>query len=315
MIKLAIVSPCYNESEVISDSARELSEVIERLISQKVISSDSIIVFVNDGSTDNTWQQIKGLHKDNEKICGINLRKNVGHQNAILAGMLEIYRQYDAIITIDADLQDDLRVIDSMLTEYANGAEIVYAVKKNRKVDNAFKRFSANVFYKAQKICGIDAFQNHADFRLMSKTAIQELSLYPERNIYLRGIIPALGMRSATIEEEIKDRRAGTSKYTLSKMIRLGCDGITSFSTTPINFIVYIGVFMMIIAFAMFGYVLGSLFFSYTVPGWASIMISLWFIGSVITLSIGTIGVYVGKIFTEVKGRPIYSLQDKLGIN
>ena len=314
MIKLALVSPCYNESEIISDSAHELNEVIERLISQKVISSDSIIIFVNDGSTDNTWKLITELHKDNERICGINLRNNVGHQNAILAGMLEIYQQYDAIITIDADLQDDLTVIDSMLTEYKNGAEIVYAVKKNRIVDNAFKRFSAYVFYKAQKICGINALQNHADFRLMSKTAVRELSLYSERNIYLRGIIPALGMRSTTIDEEIRERRAGTSKYTLSKMIRLGCDGITSFSTAPINFIVYIGIFMMLIALAMFSYVLGSVFFSYTVPGWASIMLSLWFIGSVITLSIGTIGVYVGKIFTEVKRRPKYSLQDKLGI-
>lgn len=315
MIKLAFILPCYNESEIISDSALELNTLRERLILQNKVSEDSAIVFVNDGSTDETWNLITKLHKGNARICGINLRKNVGHQNAIYAGMMELYRDFDAIVTIDADLQDDLNVIDTMLLEYINGADIVYAVKEKRNSDNLFKRVSAYSFYKVQKLCGIDAMKNHADFRLMSQKAIHELSKYSERNIYLRGIIPMLGMRSVTVSEEIRERRGGTSKYTLSKMLRLGCDGITSFSVTPINFILYAGVFMMLIALGMFCYVVGSVLFSYVVPGWASIMISLWFIGAVITLAIGIIGIYVGKIFIEVKHRPLYSIQEVLGIN
>ena len=315
MIKLAFILPCYNESEIISDSALELNTLRERLILQDKVSEDSAIVFVNDGSTDETWNLITKLHKWNARICGINLRKNVGHQNAIYAGMMELYRDFDAIVTIDADLQDDLNVIDTMLLEYINGADIVYAVKEKRNSDNLFKRVSAYSFYKVQKLCGIDAMKNHADFRLMSQKAIHELSKYSERNIYLRGIIPMLGMRSVTVSEEIRERRGGTSKYTLSKMLRLGCDGITSFSVTPINFIVYAGVFMMLIALGMFCYVVGSVLFSYVVPGWASIMISLWFIGAVITLAIGIIGIYIGKIFIEVKHRPLYSIQEVLGIN
>jgi glycosyltransferase involved in cell wall biosynthesis len=315
MIKLAFILPCYNESEIISDSALELNTLRERLILQDKVSEDSAIVFVNDGSTDETWNLITKLHKGNARICGINLRKNVGHQNAIYAGMMELYRDFDAIVTIDADLQDDLNVIDTMLLEYINGADIVYAVKEKRNSDNLFKRVSAYSFYKVQKLCGIDAMKNHADFRLMSQKAIHELSKYSERNLYLRGIIPMLGMRSVTVSEEIRERRGGTSKYTLSKMLRLGCDGITSFSVTPINFIVYAGVFMMLIALGMFCYVVGSVLFSYVVPGWASIMISLWFIGAVITLAIGIIGIYVGKIFIEVKHRPLYSIQEVLGIN
>ena len=315
MIKLAFILPCYNESEIISDSALELNTLRERLILQNKVSEDSAIVFVNDGSTDETWNLITKLHKGNARMCGINLRKNVGHQNAIYAGMMELYRDFDAIVTIDADLQDDLNVIDTMLLEYINGADIVYAVKEKRNSDNLFKRVSAYSFYKVQKLCGIDAMKNHADFRLMSQKAIHELSKYSERNIYLRGIIPMLGMRSVTVSEEIRERRGGTSKYTLSKMLRLGCDGITSFSVTPINFIVYAGVFMMLIALGMFCYVVGSVLFSYVVPGWASIMISLWFIGAVITLAIGIIGIYVGKIFIEVKHRPLYSIQEVLGIN
>lgn len=315
MIKLAFILPCYNESEIISDSALELNTLRERLILQNKVSEDSAIVFVNDGSTDETWNLITKLHKGNARICGINLRKNVGHQNAIYAGMMELYRDFDAIVTIDADLQDDLNVIDTMLLEYINGADIVYAVKEKRNSDNLFKRVSAYSFYKVQKLCGIDAMKNHADFRLMSQKAIHELSKYSERNIYLRGIIPMLGMRSVTVSEEIRERRGGTSKYTLSKMLRLGCDGITSFSVTPINFIVYAGVFMMLIALGMFCYVVGSVLFSYVVPGWASIMISLWFIGAVITLAIGIIGIYVGKIFIEVKHRPLYSIQEVLGTN
>ena len=315
MIKLAFILPCYNESEIISDSALELNTLRERLILQNKVSEDSAIVFVNDGSTDETWNLITKLHKGNARICGINLRKNVGHQNAIYAGMMELYRDFDAIVTIDADLQDDLNVIDTMLLEYINGADIVYAVKEKRNSDNLFKRVSAYSFYKVQKLCGIDAMKNHADFRLMSQKAIHELSKYSERNIYLRGIIPMLGMRSVTVSEEIRERRGGTSKYTLSKMLRLGCDGITSFSVTPINFIVYAGVFMMLIALGMFCYVVGSVLFSYVVPGWASIMISLWFIGAVITLAIGIIGIYIGKIFIEVKHRPLYSIQEVLGIN
>ena len=315
MIKLAFILPCYNESEIISDSALELNTLRERLILQDKVSEDSAIVFVNDGSTDETWNLITKLHKGNARICGINLRKNVGHQNAIYAGMMELYRDFDAIVTIDADLQDDLNVIDTMLLEYINGADIVYAVKEKRNSDNLFKRVSAYSFYKVQKLCGIDAMKNHADFRLMSQKAIHELSKYSERNIYLRGIIPMLGMRSVTVSEEIRERRGGTSKYTLSKMLRLGCDGITSFSVTPINFIIYGDVFMMLIALGMFCYVIGSVLFSYVVPGWASIMISLWFIGAVITLAIGIIGIYVGKIFIEVKHRPLYSIQEVLGIN
>lgn len=314
MIKIAIVSPCYNEESIILKSAQILSSTIEDLVKKGKISCDSLILYVNDGSEDKTWDVISSESEKNKYVCAINLRNNVGHQNAILAGMMEIYNDVDAVVTIDADIQDDVLAIENMIDEYSKGADIVYGIKTQRKADPIFKKISAKAFYRLQKMCGISIVDDHADFRLMSRNAIVELARYTERNIYLRGIIPAMGLSSSTVKDIIKPRIGGNTKYTISKMFRLACDGITSFSNTPINFILYIGLFMMLMALGMFAYVIGSLLFNYTTPGWASILMSLWFIGSVITLSIGIIGIYIGKIYIEVKNRPLYSIRNKIGL-
>lgn len=312
MIRLAIVSPCYNEENVIEKSAVSLSQLLAEMIGEKLITEDSFILYVNDGSKDGTWEIIQKLHTSNNFINGLNLAYNVGHQNAIMAGMMQARLMADSVVTIDADLQDDVEVIKQMVQLHTEGNDIVYGVKVNRETDSLVKKISAQMFYSIQKMMGIKTVYNHADFRFLSKRVLDALAEYPERNIYLRGIIPMIGFQSATVDDVISPRFAGHSKYTLQKMLRLACDGITSFSAKPIEMIVIVGVLMMLIALLMFVYVIVSMFTDHYTAGWASIMMSLWFIGSVVTLAIGVIGTYIGKIYIEVKHRPLYYIADSL---
>lgn len=312
MIRFAIVSPCYNEEEILHESASRLSSLFNNLITKKKISSDSFILYVNDGSRDRTWSIIQELHSTNKFICGLNLAHNVGHQNAIMAGMMTAKDYADAVVTIDADLQDDISAIEGMIDKYNTGNDIVYGVKISREGDSFAKRSSAILFYKIQQSMGVKAIYNHADFRLLSKRALNELSLYKERNLYLRGLMPMMGFPSATVDDVISPRTAGSSKYTLSKMLRLATDGITSFSTKPISLIIGVGTIGMVISFLMLIYVLTSWISGHVTPGWSSIMLSVWFIGSALLLSIGIVGEYIGKIYIEVKQRPLYSIEQIL---
>ena len=287
MIRLAIVSPCYNEHEVLYESARRLTELLNDLIAKGKITKDSFILYVNDGSKDDTWDIICGLHASNRFVCGINLAHNVGHQNAIMAGMMTAKDRCDGVVTIDCDLQDDITAIERMIDLHADGIEIVYGVKVSRQADSFMKKFTAQALYRMQSSMGVDAVYNHADFRFMSSRALNALAQYPERNLYLRGIIPTIGFRTATVDDVISERIAGQSKYTLTKMLRLASDGITSFSSKPMIIVLATGNLMLISSLAMMVYVVISLLMGHYVPGWSSLMLSVWFIGSVITIGIG----------------------------
>lgn len=311
-MKLAIVLPCYNEQEVLPRSIEKLTGLFNDLIKREKISADSFMMFVNDGSKDRTWEIISEQFEANTYVKGINLAGNVGHQNAIMAGMMTAKDMSDAVITMDADLQDDLNAIEKMVDHFANGYDIVYGVKVSRKADPLLKRLSAMIFYKLQHAMGLKTIYNHADFRLMSRRALQQLSLYKERNLYLRGIVPMVGYRWTTVDDMISEREAGQSKYTLKKMLNLAVDGITSFSIEPIHWILGAGIFFLCTSVIMTIYILYSFFDHIVVPGWTSIMISLWFIGSILLLAIGVIGQYIGKIYTEVKERPLYNIEEIL---
>ena len=311
-MKLGIVCPCYNEHEVLLESGERLTALIDGLVAKQKIAPDSFVLLVNDGSRDNTWQLIKQLHDTNHYFRGVNLAKNVGHQNAIMAGMMTAKDHCDAVITIDVDLQDDLSAIERMIDKYHEGYDIVYGVKVSRQGDSFLKKNTALMFYKFQQAMGVKAVYNHADFRLMSRRTLQQLSHFEERNLYLRGLIPMIGYQSATVEDVISPRTAGQSKYTLKKMFTLAADGITSFSTKPISLILTAGIFCLLVSVGMFIYVLCSYFEHLAVPGWPSIMLSIWFIGGLLLLSIGIIGEYIGKIYIEVKHRPLYNIESIL---
>ena len=312
MMKLGIVCPCYNEHEVLLESGERLTALLDGLVAKQKIAPDSFVLLVNDGSRDNTWQLIKQLHDENHYFRGVNLAKNVGHQNAIMAGMMTAKDHCDAVITIDVDLQDDLSAIERMIDKYHEGYDIVYGVKVSRQGDSFLKKNTALMFYKFQQSMGVKAVYNHADFRLMSRRTLQQLSHFEERNLYLRGLIPMIGYPSATVEDVISPRTAGQSKYTLKKMFTLAADGITSFSTKPISLILTAGIFCLLVSVGMFIYVLCSYFEHLAVPGWPSIMLSIWFIGGLLLLSIGIIGEYIGKIYIEVKHRPLYNIESIL---
>lgn len=312
MIKLATVSPCYNEEEVLSQSVERLTALFQRMMSEGLISEDSMIVFVNDGSRDKTWEIISQLHKENRMVRGINLARNVGHQNAIMAGMMTAKEWADAVITIDADLQDDIECIPQMVKDFEEGYDIVYGVKVSRQADPLMKRMTAQAFYKLQASMGVESVFNHADFRLMSRRALQMLEGYGERNLYLRGLIPMIGLPSTTVDDVIGERQAGVSKYTLSKMLNLALDGITSFSVKPLYSIVYLGIVFLIISFGIAIYVLHALITGTAVPGWSSLILSIWLVGGFVLICVGITGVYIGKIYNEVKHRPLYNIQDIL---
>ncbi len=312
MIKLATVSPCYNEEEVLRHSVERLTALFERMIAEGLISSDSMMVFVNDGSRDNTWQMISELHRENKYVRGINLSRNVGHQNAIFAGMMTARNWADAVITIDADLQDDIECIPQMVKNFEEGNDIVYGVKVSRQADPFMKRMSAMAFYKLQNSMGVESVYNHADFRLMSKRALDMLADYKETNLYLRGLIPQIGLKSTTVDDVISERYAGTSKYTLKKMLNLALNGITAFSVKPMYAITYLGVLFLIITFCIAIYVVRAIILGTAVPGWSSMILSIWLVGGFVILCIGITGIYIGKIFNEVKHRPLYHIQEIL---
>lgn len=312
MIKLVTVSPCYNEEDVLRHSVERLTALFERMITEKLISSDSMMVFVNDGSRDKTWQIIKELHCENKFVRGINLARNVGHQNAIMAGMMTARAWADAVITIDADLQDDIECIPQMVCHFEQGNDIVYGVKVSREADPLMKRMTAQAFYKLQSVMGVESVYNHADFRLMSRRALDMLADYGERNLYLRGLIPTIGLPSTTVDDVIGEREAGVSKYTLSKMLNLALNGITAFSVKPMYAIFTIGMLFIVVAFCIGIYVAYSLIMGTAVPGWSSLILSIWLVGGVILISMGVTGVYIGKIYTEVKRRPLYNIQEVL---
>lgn len=312
MIKLATVSPCYNEEEVLRESVARLTALFERMISDGLISEDSMMVFVNDGSRDRTWQLIAEAHRENRFVRGINLARNVGHQNAIMAGMMTAKEWADAVVTIDADLQDDIKCIPQMVRDCQEGYDIVYGVKVSRKADPLMKRFTAQAFYKLQAAMGVESVFNHADFRLMSRRALQMLEGYDERNLYLRGLIPLIGLPSTTVDDVIGERQAGSSKYTLQKMLNLALDGITSFSVKPLYNIIYLGIVFLIISVGIGIYVLHALIVGTAVPGWSSLILSIWLVGGFILICLGVTGVYIGKIYNEVKHRPLYNIQDIL---
>lgn len=312
MIKLAIVSPCYNEEEVLETSVERLTALYRQLIQEQKISEDSFFLFVNDGSRDKTWDIICRLHRENKFVHGVNLAHNVGHQSAIMAGMMTAKDRADAAITIDADLQDDLAAIPQMIDDYAKGYDIVYGVKVSRTADPLMKRLSAQAFYKMQSKMGVKSIYNHADFRFMSRRALEMLSQYKEKNLYLRGIIPTIGLSTTTVDDTISERTAGASKYTLSKMLNLALDGITSFSVKPIYGIIYLGLLFILICLCIGVYVVHALVAGTAVPGWASVILSIWLIGGLNLISIGVVGVYIGKIYKEVKNRPLYNIQEIL---
>lgn len=312
MIRLATVSPCYNEEEVLRHSVERLTALFERMITEKLISSDSMMVFVNDGSRDKTWQLITELHRDNRFVRGVDLAHNVGHQNAIMAGMMTAREWADAVVTIDADLQDDIECIPQMVNHLEEGNDIVYGVKVSREADPLLKRMTAQAFYKLQNNMGVESIYNHADFRLLSRRALDMLSQYQEHNLYLRGLIPQIGLQHTTVDDHISERFAGSSKYTLGKMLGLALNGITAFSVKPLYAIFNIGLLFLIIAFCIGVYVTYALIMGVAVKGWASLMLSIWLVGGFILMSMGIIGTYIGKIFIEVKQRPLYHVREIL---
>lgn len=285
--------------------------LMDSMMADGLVAPDSFLLFVNDGSADSTWSIIERLHAEHPMCHGLNLSRNSGHQNAILAGMLTAVDAPDnagAVITIDVDLQDPLECIPEMLRDYYKGSDVVYGVRSSRKSDTFFKRFTAESFYKLQARMGLKTIYNHADFRLMSRRVVLELAKYEERNLYLRGIIPMIGYPSSQVEEVRAEREAGTTKYTLTKMARLALDGITSFSITPIYIILTLGFVALAIAFGIGIYVIVSLCNGSAVHGWPSMILSIWLVGGMIMLSVGTVGLYVGKAYMETKHRPRYHI-------
>ncbi|MEG1684595.1 MAG: glycosyltransferase family 2 protein [Bacteroides sp.] len=309
---LSIVVPCYNETEVLHETSARLTNLLNRLVDAGKVSPNSFVLFVNDGSRDNTWELIKELYRDNKHVYGLNLAGNVGHQNALMAGLMTAKEMSDIIISIDADLQDDVEVIEQMVDKYSEGFDIVYGVRSSRKTDTFFKRNSALAFYKLMKGLGVNSVYNHADYRLMSKRAVEQLSCFKERNLFLRGIVPLIGYNTTSVYYERSERFAGDSKYPIRKMINFAIDGITSFSVKPVRMIAATGLIILFLSLLGFIYVLYVLFTGGAVAGWASTILSIWFIGSIILISIGVVGEYIGKIYIEVKERPRYNIETLL---
>lgn len=310
---LYMVVPCYNEEEVLSETAKRLREKYESLIQRKLISPLSRVVFVNDGSKDRTWQIIRELHAAQPQFfSGINLARNSGHQNAVLAGLMTVKDICDMAITMDADLQDDINAIDEMLEKYYEGNDVVYGVRSERKTDTFFKRFTAESFYKFMKVMGADVVYNHADFRLMSRRVLAELAGFGEVNLFLRGLVPLIGFQSAKVYYERHERFAGESKYPLKKMLSFAMNGITSFSVKPLKLITNFGFVMVIVSMIAFIWAFISKIFGNTELGWSSTLCSIWLIGGIQILCLGIIGEYIGKIYAEVKRRPRYIVADFL---
>ena len=309
---LAIVVPCYKEESVLHETHKRLSQLLDRLATEERISPKSYILYVNDGSTDRTWEIIKEFYKNTSYACGLNLAGNVGHQNALMAGLNAVKERCDAAISIDADLQDDVNVIPEMVERYMEGNDIIYGVRRERKTDTFFKRTTALAFYRLMKTMGAKSVYNHADYRLMSSRAIQQLCRFRERNLYLRGLVPLIGYQTACVYYNRDKRFAGESKYPFKKMLNFAIDGITSFSVKPVRMIFWLGCIFLLIALCVTIWTLRAYFLHNTVPGWSSLMISLWLVGGTILVSLGIVGEYIGKIYIEVKDRPRYNEEELL---
>ena len=309
---LYLVIPCYNEEEVLHETAKRLFEKITNMINNEIISKESKIVFVNDGSKDKTWSIIEELHNKNDLFSGINLSRNRGHQNALLAGLITAKDYADMTISLDADLQDDIDVIDKFVDEYYKGSDIVYGVRSSRQTDTFFKRTTALAFYKLMSRLGVDMIYNHADYRLMSKRSLDGLAQFKEVNLFLRGMVPLIGYRYSIVEYERHERFAGESKYPLKKMIAFALDGITSLSIKPIRIISGLGFTICFISILALIYSFIVKFFGETVTGWTSLTLSIWFLGGIQLLCLGVIGEYIGKIYNETKQRPRFIIADKL---
>lgn len=312
-MRLSIVVPCYNEQEALPLTVPVLLGLLDRMAAQGLVDADSFVLLVNDGSRDHTWQVIERLHARDPRVKALSLAHNRGHQAALLAGLMWARSRCDAAVSIDADLQDDPEAIVAMVSHWRKGADIVYGVRSSRHTDTAFKRTTAHAFYAFQRRMGLETVYDHADFRLMSRRALDLLADYGESNLFLRGIIPQIGLKTAVVTYARTARVAGESKYPLSKMLALSIDGITSFSARPMRWIFLLGASLLVVALLVAAYVFASLLWSSRVnPGWASIMLSLWVLGSLILMAIGVVGEYVGKIFVEVKHRPRFAIMDVL---
>ena len=313
MDKLGIVVPCYNEEEVLKIASAALREVLADLIQKGKIAEDSFILFVNDGSKDRTWELIEEEHKAYPvQVRGVKLAGNVGHQFALTAGLITAKDMCDVTVSIDADLQDDVNVIEEMIDKFHEGCDIVYGVRKERKTDTFFKRTTAQGFYKVMELMGVKTIYNHADFRLMSKRAVEQFSQYKETNLFLRGMMPLIGYRTDQVYYDRKERVAGESKYPLKKMLALAFNGISSFSVKPISMILGLGFGIIICSILAAIYALISYFSGHVVPGWTSLILSVWFLGGIQLLAIGLVGQYIGKIYIEVKQRPRYNIEKVL---
>lgn len=309
---LYLVIPCYNEEEVLPETGVRLREKFTSLINREKIDEKSRIIFVNDGSKDKTWEIIRNLHRQDKIFGGINLSRNRGHQNALLAGLMTVKDCADMVISMDADLQDDINAMDEMIDKYLDGTDIVYGVRGSRDKDTAFKKMTAEGFYRIMNTMGANTVFNHADYRLMSRRALEGLAEYGEVNLFLRGIVPMIGYPEDVVYYNRGERFAGESKYPLGKMLSFAVEGITSLSTKPIRMITALGFFIFIVSIGMLIYSLVRHFMGATIVGWTTLMVSVWAIGGLILLSLGVVGEYIGKIYLETKARPRFLVEQFL---
>ena len=310
--KLYMVIPCYNEQEVLPETSKRLKEKLSTLVKAGKIDPESRIIFVNDGSKDRTWEIIRRLHEEDPVFGGVNLSRNRGHQNALLAGLMTVKDHADMAISMDADLQDDINAIDEMVEKYLNGTDIVYGVRSSRAKDTFFKKATAEGFYKLMNTMGVNTVFNHADYRLMSKRALEGLTEFREVNLFLRGIVPMIGYSTDVVYYERGERFAGESKYPLGKMLSFAIEGITSLSTKPIRMITFLGFFIFLVSIGILIYSLVRHFMGATIVGWTTLMVSVWAIGGLILLSLGVVGEYIGKIYLETKARPRFLIEEFL---
>lgn len=307
-----MVIPCYNEQEVLPETSKRLKEKLSTLVKAGKIDPESRIIFVNDGSKDRTWEIIRRLHEEDPVFGGVNLSRNRGHQNALLAGLMTVKDHADMAISMDADLQDDINAIDEMVEKYLNGTDIVYGVRSSRAKDTFFKKATAEGFYKLMNTMGVNTVFNHADYRLMSKRALEGLAEFREVNLFLRGIVPMIGYSTDVVYYERGERFAGESKYPLGKMLSFAIEGITSLSTKPIRMITFLGFFIFLVSIGILIYSLVRHFMGATIVGWTTLMVSVWAIGGLILLSLGVVGEYIGKIYLETKARPRFLIEEFL---
>ena len=309
---LAIVVPCYNEEEVLPQTNQQLRALLDAMMREKLVGEGSYILYVNDGSRDRTWQLIESYGTSDAHVRGLKLAGNVGHQNALMAGLDTAREDADVTVSIDADLQDDINAIPEMVKKYNDGCDIVYGVRRKRTTDTFFKRTTAQMFYKFMTGMGVKSVYNHADFRLMSRRAVDALCQYQERNLFLRGLVPLLGYKTDSVYYDRLERQAGESKYPLSKMLSFAVDGITSFSVKPLRLIFDLGMVFLLISLAILVYVIVALCKGNGVQGWASLMLSIWFVGGCMLICLSIIAAYIGRIYTEDKHRPRYNIEKYL---